>query len=510
MISIAMLLVAAAIFSLGMVVLGRERANHVALSFLALTTTISLWLTSIASMQYASNPFLLARITYVGVALIPAAVLQFTMSLLDVTRQRRRTLIAAWIAGVGFAVLFTTTRTLLSGVLRYSWGVYPHLTEASVSFLAYFAIVLAGALFLLASARPHSERERRRNRAILLALGVGYLASIDYVPAFGIDVYPLGCLAIFGFIVLIARSIFVYSLADLNPAFVADRLLQTMHGGVIVVDTVGRVRVANRVATQLLGWSDDEMRHLDLPALLGMQRLPITDSESFAHHSITRNRVVQWKRRDGSQVELSLSASALRDEEGNALGILYAISESEYKATHDLLTSLPNRARFQTLFEESKDQIVATGRIPAVLFIDLDGFKAVNDEHGHAAGDALLQMMAKRVRNCIRGDDVLARYAGDEFVLRVDLARVDDATFVASKLLRVISEPYAMEDKQITVGASIGAAFYPADGKSADELLRAADGAMYGAKRAGKGRVQIARPRTDTQAPPPYAVNATA
>ena len=503
-----MLAVAASVFTLGIFVLGRERANGVAVAFLLVTITVTAWLLSIVFMFL--DPMLFARLAYIGVSLIPAAVLQFTLALLDETKARKIALIAAWIVGAIFAALFTTTRLLLVGTYAYSWGVYPRLTDASALFLAYFAIVLASALFLLASAHPHSERERRRNHAIFLALSVGYIGSIDYLPAFGVDIYPLGCLAILGFIVIVVRTIFRYSLSDLSPSFVADRLLQTMHGGVIVVDAHGRVRVANEVAAQLLGWSVAEMKEIDLPSLLGVKKLPVTDSESFCRQAMTRDRVVHWRRRDGSNVELSLSASALRDEEGNPLGVLYAISESEYKATHDLLTMLPNRARFATLLEDSKDRIVASGRIPAVLFIDLDGFKAVNDEHGHAAGDALLQMMAKRVRNSIRGDDVLARYAGDEFVLRVDLARVDDATFVATKLLRVISEPYAIDGKQVAIGASIGAAFYPTDGRSADELLRAADGAMYGAKRAGKGRVQIARPRTDTQAPPPYAVNATA
>lgn len=503
MIQLSMLLVAAAVLSLGIFVLGRERANSVAIAFLLVTSTVSLWLLSVAVMEV--NPMLFARLAYVGVALIPASVLQFTLAVLDATKKHGRLLVAAWIAGAVFVVLFTATRILLVGTWTYSWGVYPHLAEPSVLFLAYFAIVLASALFLLGT-----RRERRRNRAIFLALSVGYLGSVDYLPAFGINAYPVGCIAILGFIILVTRTIFRDSLSDLSPSSIADRLLKTMHGGVIVADTAGRVRVANDAAARLLGWSVAEMKQIDLPSLLGVIKLPVMDSESFCRQSITRDRMVHWRRRDGSQVELSLSASALRDEDGNALGVLYAISESEYKATHDLLTTLPNRARFEVLFEESKERIIASGRVPAVLFVDLDGFKAINDRYGHAAGDALLQMVSKRIRNCIRGDDIFARYAGDEFVLRVDLARAADATFVAAKLLRVISEPYAIEDQKITIGASIGAAFYPADGKSADELLRVADGAMYGAKRAGKGRVQIAPPRTDTPAPPPYAVNATA
>lgn len=508
-----MLLVAGAIFTLGVYVVGRERANSVALSFVVLTCAISVWLTAIAftlSAPAGATALAIARVAYVGVALIPAAVLQFSMTLLDVTAKNFWTLRITWVTGAVFVVLFTASNALLVGVWQFPWGYYPHLSAAAALFLVYFAVILASALYMLAKAEPRSERERRRNRAVFIALAVGYIGSVDYLPAFGIDLYPIGFAAILGFIVLIARSIFRYRFRDLSPSFVAERLLQTMHGGVIVVDTRGSVRVVNDVAAQLLGWKAEEIQRIDLRALLGVTMLPATDSESFCRNSITRDRLVRWRRRDGTHVELSLSASALRDDDGNALGVLYAISASEYKASHDFLTMLPNRERFADLFEEAKKRIAASGRTAAVLFIDLDGFKAVNDQHGHAAGDALLQMVSKRIRNSVRGDDIIARYAGDEFILRVDLARPDDAGFVASKLLRIISEPYLVEGKQITIGASIGASFYPRDGSTAEELLRVADNAMYGAKRDGKGRVRIAAPKTDNPLPPPYAVNATA
>ncbi|HEY3054215.1 MAG TPA: diguanylate cyclase [Thermoanaerobaculia bacterium] len=517
-----MLLVALAIVTLGIIVVARERVNAVTLSFLILTICVSTWLTSIALMTAVSSEdaaLVFARAAYVGVALIPAAVLQFTMALLGVTRRHVRALITAWIAGMIFVGLFTGTSLLLSGTWRYSWGFYPRLTGWSVLFLAWFALLLAGSLIMLATTRAQSEREHQRNASFFLALSVGYLGSIDYLPAFGVAMYPIGCLAILGFIVLAARSIFRFRLSDLTSSFVAERLLQTMHGGVIVVDTIGRVRLANEVAARLLGWSVAEMQQLDLPALLGVTRLPATDSESFCRDAITRDRIVHWRRRDGSAVELSLSASAVRDEQNNALGVLYALADvsdrrraeaNEYGATHDLLTTLPNRARFAALFQESKERIVASNRVPTVLFIDLDGFKAVNDQHGHAAGDAVLRMVSTRIRNSIRGDDVLARYAGDEFVVLLDLARAEDASFVATKLLRIVSEPYTIEEGRVTIGASIGAAFYPDDGATAGELLRVADQAMYGAKRAGKGRAHVTPRRTDVAAPPPYTVNATA
>lgn len=505
--ALPMLLVSAAILLLGVAVIARERANAVTLSFVVLTLTVSVWLASVGLMAMVTDSrsaLVLARIAYVGIALIPAAVLQFTMALLN--RGDRRALTAAWSTGVAFVILFTTTNLLLGGVYRYSWGFYPRLSDAALLFLAYFTIVLAGSLYALGRAGTATGRERLRNRSFFRALSIGYLGSIDYLPAFGIAVYPIGCVAILGFIILAARAVRRFHLSDLTAAFVADHVLQTMHGGVIVVDTRGRVRVANDVAAKLLGCTTADLRDLDLPSFLGTSVLPGTDSESFARRSITRDRVVKWPRKDGTLVELSMSASAIREEEGDALGVLYALSD--VSAMHDMLTAVPNRTRFGALFEEAKMRIIASHRVPSILFIDLDGFKAINDQHGHAAGDTLLQLVAKRIRNSIRGDDIIARYAGDEFVVLVDLAKEDDATFVASKLIRVVAEPYSIEDKTMSVGASVGCAFYPVDGETLDDLLRAADRAMYAAKRAGKGRLHVSK--HDKPSPPTYIVNATA
>ena len=501
--ALPMLITAAAIISLGIYVLGRERANAMTISLLVLTAALWTWLTPIGLMTAARDEhtaLVLARIAYIGVALIPAAVLQLTMALLD--KRNRSVLMAAWAFGGVFVFLFTSTNFLLAGTYHYGWGYYPHLQDASALFLAYFALLLATALFLLGKSSTHSEQERRRNVAFMFALSIGYLGSIDYLPAFGVNVYPIGCLAILGFIGMLAHMLFRLRLSDLSPSFVADHLLQTMQGGVIVVDMRGRVQVVNGVAANLLGCEPANLRDTDLLHFLGVQTLPATDNDSFARNLMSRDRLVRWRRADSSEVELNLSASAVRDDTGNALGVLYVLSD--VSATHDMLTAVPNRVRFSALFEPAKKRILDTSRVPAILFIDLDGFKAVNDEHGHAAGDMILQLAARRIRRAIRGVDLLARYGGDEFIALVDLARQEDGNFVAMKLQRVISEPYAIEEKLVTIGASIGIAFYPTDGETLDDLLRAADRGMYNEKRAGKQRLQIVR--DDKQAPPPFGV----
>jgi diguanylate cyclase (GGDEF)-like protein/PAS domain S-box-containing protein len=516
-------MVAAAVLMLGVVVVARERASNVSFAFFALTLSVSTWLIGISMMLLSANThtaMFFARMAYVGVAIIPAAVLHFTLSLLEETQRRRLALIICWTASLGFVALFTMTDLLLVGTWRYSWGYYPHLGAPTAAFLVFFGALLGWSLALLRRRESVSELDRRRQLAFLFALAVGYLGSIDYLPAFGVAIYPIGCVPILGFLILSARAILRYRLTDLSASFVADQLLQTVQGGVIVVDLRGRVRVVNGAASDLLGYALAEMRGADLHELLQVETLPATKSESFMRRSVSRNRPDKWRRKDGSLIELAISATALRDTAGDHIGVLYAISDladkrradrNEFGATHDILTSLPNRARLPESFAEIRESVDAQQRVAGVFFLDLDGFKAVNDSYGHATGDALLQLVASRLRNAVRGDDVIARFGGDEFVVLLNLARTADGTFVADKLLRVLSDPFAIGEQRVRVSASIGAAFYPLDGNDVETLIAVADSAMYRAKADGKARLRVASPsRGDFVAPSPFGTDARA
>ena len=195
------LLVAVAVCTLGVVVIARERPSSVSISFFGLTITVGTWLVGVSFTMMAFDPrsaLFFARLTYVGVALIPVAVLHFTVALLDETRERQGILFVCWIATAVFVALFVTSRLLLSGTWHYDWGYYPRLTAGAAAFLAYFVLVLGGSLGLIVFKRGATEQERRRNIAFLTALAVAYLASIDYLPAFGVAIYPIGCFAILG------------------------------------------------------------------------------------------------------------------------------------------------------------------------------------------------------------------------------------------------------------------------------------------------------------------------
>ncbi len=165
-----------------------------------------------------------------------------------------------------------------------------------------------------------------------------------------------------------------------------------------------------------------------------------------------------------------------------------------FMATHDDLTQLANRALLQERLEQAVMQHARHQEKLALLFIDLDGFKAVNDNHGHHVGDELLTRVAAMLKHCVRKSDTVARFGGDEFVvLLTGLLDRDDAALVAEKILMQLAQPVQLSVCQAKVGASIGIGMYPDDGTEPQSLLKAADGLMYQAKQQGKGQYRFSR-----------------
>ncbi len=177
--------------------------------------------------------------------------------------------------------------------------------------------------------------------------------------------------------------------------------------------------------------------------------------------------------------------------------------ESEYRATHDALTRLPNRMLLMDRLQQAMQTASRTERVVGLLFVDLDHFKEVNDDLGHATGDALLQCVAERLTQHVRASDTVARLGGDEFVvLLTNVRRGEDVHILAEKLEQALSEPATLEGHDVTPGASIGAAVGPEDGASAAELLAAADAAMYRTKRSRRERdAEHTAPPPASQAP---------
>lgn len=176
-------------------------------------------------------------------------------------------------------------------------------------------------------------------------------------------------------------------------------------------------------------------------------------------------------------------------------------ASGEYRAQHDDLTGLPNRMLFHDRLEVSLAQARRQGDRVAVMFIDLDRFKRINDSLGHDVGDGLLQQVAVRLRRALREEDTVARLGGDEFaVLLHDATKPSDARIVGEKILEVFSTPVTVDERALTVGASVGVAMYPEDGDDPDTLLKHADIAMYRAKGRTQDNVQFYTPEMSAKA----------
>ncbi|GHD51040.1 PAS domain S-box-containing protein/diguanylate cyclase (GGDEF) domain-containing protein [Marinobacter persicus] len=162
-------------------------------------------------------------------------------------------------------------------------------------------------------------------------------------------------------------------------------------------------------------------------------------------------------------------------------------------AHHDELTGLPNRSALEQHLRQTLDQHQDTRTLFAVMFLDLDKFKPVNDEYGHNAGDDLLAHVAKRLQNCLREGDFVGRRGGDEFqIITARLRQPDDAEAIATKIINVLNEPFEIQGHTVGIGASVGIALYPRDGRTAIDLVGAADAAMYRVKAEGRNNVAFA------------------
>jgi len=272
--------------------------------------------------------------------------------------------------------------------------------------------------------------------------------------------------------------------------------------GIIVTDARARIISVNRAFTAITGYSETEI-------LVGGFRLLQSKRQNASfYHDLWRSLCEdgRWqgeiwnKRKNGEIYPEWLTVSAVRDEAGallNYVGVFSDITplkDSERRlqhiAHHDPLTDLPNRLLLADFLERSVSRARRTGAMGAVLFIDLDRFKTVNDSLGHAAGDALLVLAVRRLRERLRASDLLSRHGGDEFVVVLeDIAEAEDAGRIAEKLIAALSEePFELGDApEVCLGASIGISLFPSDAACAAELIQYADTALYEAKAQGRG-----------------------
>ena len=274
---------------------------------------------------------------------------------------------------------------------------------------------------------------------------------------------------------------------------------ESTSNGILVADSQSAIVAVNPAFTKITGYQAAEVIG-KTPNLLNSGRQNKAFYKAMWHALLTNGHwegEIWNRRKDGGIYPEWLNISSVTDAQNNiryfvgTFSDISSIKTSEDKliqlAFYDPLTSLPNRVLFQDRLNFTLAHATRENTHFAVLFIDLDGFKQVNDHYGHMAGDAVLLETAHRLKECVRASDTVARLAGDEFTIIADkISSVTDVTTVANKVMNTMTSSFHIHDHTISCGISIGIALYPESGTDAETLLQNADAAMYEVKKAGK------------------------
>ena len=629
--SVATAISAAISLAIGVVILVRGRDSTISTVFFLITVLAAGWL-SCFSMMYASDSAAAAlwwaRLSRLPIALLPAAGFHFAALQSAGRRTLRVTTRMAWVVSGAIGLVAATTPFFVATVTKRTWGYFPVTGPAATAFGLFAAVLVIPAVLLLLRVYRESEgHAKERAGALLLAFLLGSVGFIDFLPAAGVEIYPVAYTSVFAFVIVAAAAIWRYQLVDLSPAYAASQILDTMKSAVVLVDMEAKIRVVNYAATQMLGYEEADLVGHPLKKILDVDEL--TSTKRLLNSTGVLEQLMGWRTATNAHVDVLCSSSFVRDAEGEPVGVVYvasdfterkraeqrlrdsearyrnlfernlagvyrttvdgrvldcndafarmfgygsrdemlqhsarslyfdnserervlellrqqktlmnlegrmrrrddspmwalenmtllerhgepgviegtiiditdrkaALEKIEFQAYHDVLTGLPNRLLFRDRISLALAHARRTGCTAAVLFFDLDEFKAVNDRLGHTVGDRLLQEIAARLGHSIRSEDTVARMGGDEFtILLADVGDGRGASTVATKILEAIQEPVVIDDHVLRVTTSIGIALYPGNGADAEALLKSADGAMYRAKQAGRNNYQYATP----------------
>jgi diguanylate cyclase (GGDEF)-like protein/PAS domain S-box-containing protein len=291
----------------------------------------------------------------------------------------------------------------------------------------------------------------------------------------------------------------------------ADVTLSCTGYAFLMTDNAGHVTHLNTAAELMTGWSREEACGRSLGEVFriidGVTRVAIDKSMAMGLREegtapATNHCILV--RRDGVELAIDSSTAYTRDRYGNISGavvvfhdVITALAkafELSHLAQHDFLTNLPNRVLLNDRITQAIAFAARYSKQLAVMFVDLDDFKKINDSYGHSVGDKLLQSVATRLVACVRRSDTVSRQGGDEFVVLLSqVEHAEDAVFLARKILGALTAPYSIDQKHLYISASIGVSTYPGDGQDAETLIHKADTAMYDAKKLGRNNYQFFR-----------------
>jgi diguanylate cyclase (GGDEF)-like protein/PAS domain S-box-containing protein len=299
------------------------------------------------------------------------------------------------------------------------------------------------------------------------------------------------------------QAVAVAALQDINRSLDAEKqlnqtIIQSSPFAIYTRDSKGIVTAWNKASEMLFGWRADEI--VGKP-LLSVPPGKETETEDLRQRVLRGENLIQMEvqrqKRDGTLFDLSTTLAPLRNKAGEIDGYLaiatditerkVAEKQIEFLAYRDVLTGLPNRLLLRDRFEQAIAHADRSGTQVALLFLDLDNFKSINDSLGHVIGDALLKEVARRLGECVRETDTISRQGGDEFLIVLpDMHGADAVTPVLLKIRERVQSAFEVDGHELSTSTSIGIALYPGDGKDFQTLMQKADTAMYRAKDGGR------------------------
>ncbi|MEM7543253.1 MAG: EAL domain-containing protein [Pseudomonadota bacterium] len=279
-----------------------------------------------------------------------------------------------------------------------------------------------------------------------------------------------------------------------------SHVVQNSPSFIVAINPAGETLEINSAGCRIMGWRRQDILGKDLwRAMYPGEKYAQVEHlfKEFEAHGGVRGHEMVTETANGDERIISWTSVNRYDEFGQVLEVIgigedvtdlkASQAELEHLAHHDALTGLPNRLMFNARLDIALTQAERRKTIGAVLFVDLDRFKNINDSLGHAAGDELLKQAAIRLRNCLRDDDTVARLGGDEFTLLLeDIRDSSNANLVAAKVLRSFKNPFILHGNSLVITPSIGICLFPDNGRDIDTLLRNADAALYQAKELGR------------------------
>jgi len=388
-----------------------------------------------------------------------------------------------WLLLGGAAVMGTGIWSMhFVGMLAFDLG-GPVAYDGRINAASWLVAVLASGMALLVARRPALTRSRLAGGGLVMGLGI---AAMHYLGMAAMRVSP----PVEYDISLVAASIGIAFLASLAALTLAFRLRRRYSRGAVFAKLGSAV---------VLGLGIAAMHYTGMAAARfapGTVSLVPPSLTRFDDAFLAELIGVAALGLLGVTVVLSaFDAARAARTEALALALQARNEQLRAAALYDALTGLPNRVLLDERLIQAVRRSERSGKPFAVMFVDLDRFKSVNDAYGHDVGDRLLKAVSERMQSCVRGEDTVARAGGDEFiVVLAELGRGPDAGVVGEKMLKELARPFQVGPRQLDIGASIGISIYPGDARDVKTLLLHADAAMYHAKHAGRNQLSFFAP----------------